>query len=470
MTTSSLPLTTGSHSFPKPLTIALLLASSIVITSCSSSRLDPRTSPADMPDAPESNSTSSGASDPAAANAAVMARIRQLVPTVSRLRELPALGEIAGTTIDRPAMLRLLTDQMHDQVPAEAVRGEGDFLSSFGFLPDQFDYEHAFMDMLESELAGFYDPGRKTLFVMSDMVGAEAEVTLVHELVHALQDQHYDIGSRLAYRPDSSDAVSASQALAEGDATSAMLDYSFRGAGQQAFQISDSELRFSLTSSMVMSPTMSSAPRIMRDSLVAPYVDGILFVHALRRMGGWRMVDEAWRNPPTTTSQLLHVEKWRAHQPAVTVSVPVEPPGGSWVTVHTDVYGEQGLRIALEEWMPRSPAARAAAGWGGDRAVVWRNHDDGVTVAAWRIRFERAGSDGGAEAKEAFDLVSSFWDPAVRHGGTVCRKAGTAGIIAITRLGRDVLLTAAPGSLDDKSPTGGCGRLGSWSSAVFAAP
>ena len=58
----------------------------------------------------------------------------------------------------------------------------------------------------------------------SDLGEDEAEATLAHELVHALQDQRWDLESRSRYRPGDGDRSEAVSALAEGDATSAMFD------------------------------------------------------------------------------------------------------------------------------------------------------------------------------------------------------------------------------------------------------
>ncbi len=381
------------------------------------------------------------------------------------MRRLPALQAVHGRVIDRPTMLRQVRRQVREQVPIEAIRGESAFLTAFGLIPASFDYEAGVYRLIESQLAGYYDPDQKTMFLMGDLAPDEAEVTLAHELVHALQDQHYDLGPRLAYRKDANDAQAAIHALAEGDATSLMIDYSLARSGVSATRIPDRRLRLEIVAGMAMSPDMSAFPRVLRDSLLAPYVDGVLFVHALRRRGGWAAVDRAWRHPPTTTEQVLHVDKFDAHEPAMDVAVPRAPLQGAWQVRHTEVYGEQGLRIAMEEWMPRPVAVDAAAGWGGDRAAVFTQRDSGITVAGWSIRFDTGSQRPDSEAVDAFEAIASAWGKPPSR--TLCHTVG-AQRLAAARIGRDLALVAAPTSLVGEKPrlAWPCSRLSRWAATV----
>jgi hypothetical protein len=207
-----------------------------------------------------------------------------------------------------------------------------------------------------------------------------------------------------------------------------------------------------------------------------------VFVHGLRRRGigksgaddgGWSAVDEAWRAPPETTEQLLHLDKYDAKERPEDVPVP-RAPGPGWETAYDDVFGEEGLRIALEEWMPARTAASVARGWGGDRAVLFRQvgakpDANGVTgaqpggqptpvprtpgallAAAWLIRFDRGDKDPDMEAREAFKALaqSDAFKPrsgsARPPGATPCIERTALGPVSMTRAGRDLLLLAGP--------------------------
>jgi hypothetical protein len=394
-------------------------------------------------------------------------RVAALLYQVSALRELAANGPVHARVIDRTQMLEQVKRQVRTQVPPNAIRGESDFLSAFEFVPADFDYEAEVYRLIQSQIAGYYEPDEKVMFLMADLSDDEAEVTLAHELIHALQDQHYDLGPKLGYRADGNDEQSAFHCLAEGDATSLMLDYSLRRHGQVALAIPDDKLRLEIVTSMAVSPELASFPRVLRDSLVSPYVDGILFVHALRRRGGWAAVDAVWRNPPRTTEQVLHLDKLDAREPPEALPVPSAPLLGSgWHATHTDVYGEQGIRVALEEWMPRQVAARAAAGWAGDRSVVWTrgSSETRETAAAWHVRFdlaERAKSPN-REAEEAFGSVVEYWGAAPQRGAA-CRISPQGRAIAVSQRGRDLAFVATP-------PHAGCALAVRWAHGIVAGP
>lgn len=378
-------------------------------------------------------------------------RARKLVDSVlqrvSLLRELPALGPVQARVIDRATMLAQVRATVRTQIPPEAIRGESDFLKAFGFLPESFDYEAGVYRLIRSQLAGYYDPDVRVMFLMDDLAKDDQETTLAHELVHALQDQHYRLGPKLAFEPDGNDRQAAMQCVAEGDATSAMLDY-LLAPGQRVVDIPEDQLRAQMVATTASSPDLASFPHVLRASLVAPYIDGVLFVQRLRWRGGWKAVDAIWAALPTTSEQVLHLDKLDAREPAELVPVPSHAAlGGQWEAVHTDVYGEQGLRISLEDWMSPSAAAAAAKGWGGDHAVVLHRQGgvDTQSAAAWHIRFD-AGPTAAltdAEAVEAFGDIATSWGFSPTRAA-VCRTVQSGRHMAMIRQGRDLALVAGP--------------------------
>src|SRR5262249_57338089 len=133
---------------------------------------------------------------------------------------------------------------------------------------------------------------------------------------------------------DRSEAVSA---LAEGDATSAMFDVMIAdaapaaaAAGRSAVDMPDDVFIAQIRQGVASGPG-ADAPHVMRTSLAAPYVYGTPFVHALRRRGGWDAVNAAWDDAPTTREQILHVDKWLAHEAPIEASAPhVAAPRPGW--------------------------------------------------------------------------------------------------------------------------------------------
>jgi hypothetical protein len=248
------------------------------------------------------------------------------------------------------------------------------------------------------------------------------------------------------YVAGQSDRLAAFSSLAEGDATSAMADVlvSRASKGKTALDLPEDVFVEQVLGS-VSTGAAAKAPHIMRTSLVAPYIHGTLFVHALRRSGGWPAVDQAWRDLPTTTEQILHIEKWRAHE----AELQVDPPrfaslGAGFKVADEDTFGELGLRLAYEEWLGPAAAREAASGWGGDRTVLLTRGDE--SAFAVRVRFDGAND---ALAKKAFGLIARGIEASLGHAASktassVCIERAEQGPLAIARDGRDLLIVAGP--------------------------
>lgn len=368
---------------------------------------------------------------------------------VSRLRQLSPRAPVRVSMIDRATASRQIQEQTRRDLPAEAIDAEAKWLAAFGFIPADYDYEAQVYRLLTSQLAGYYDPTADRMYLLSDMSDSEQELTLSHELVHALQNQHFGLGKQLRYQPGNGDKTAALHGLAEGDATSAMLDYALLPFGKQATSLSLLQIRVQLAASMLFDSEFRSFPRFLRDSLLAPYVDGIALVHELRKMRGWELVNEVWQHAPDTTEQVLHIDKLLAREPAVEVRIAVGPLGDKWTLMQEESLGEQGLLIALEEWMVRNLAKKAASGWGGDRSAVWKNAS-GHVVAAWHVVFDKAMDDAAKvgkiaqerEAIEAMEALRGNWSLPQQNGA--CHRLADGRQIGAIQHGLSVVMVTEP--------------------------
>ncbi|HLK46359.1 MAG TPA: hypothetical protein VKT18_10230, partial [Acidimicrobiales bacterium] len=298
--------------------------------------------------------------------------VGKMLERVSHARGLKSKRAVPGVVLDRDALMAQVKSHVDREVPHDAISHEGLALQLLGFVPWRFDYEAATYALLEAQLAGFYEPADGTMYMAADLDDENASATLAHELVHALQDQYWDLAPHSKYEPGQDDKSSAFSALAEGDATSAMADILIGMAkpGSSALDLPDELFVQQVVGGMSAGAT-AKAPHYMRMGLVAPYIDGTLFVHALRRKGGWAAVNHAWERPPDTTEQVLHIEKWEKHEPALAVAAPTFGAlGAGWSEAQSDTYGELGVRLALGEWVGAGMAGPLSMGWGGDRGVL----------------------------------------------------------------------------------------------------
>jgi hypothetical protein len=453
------------------------LAFSLLLVACATDQA-PKTPERAAPPAPSAKSSAAPAVEPPAEYLAV---VDTALEQVAEARALPAKERVKGAIIGREELLERMKGEIFSQLEPELLEGSTEMLFALNTTRADFDYVKSLLALLGSQLAGFYDPREKKMYLLNDLGTSGEAATLFHELVHALQDQHYVLEPRMKWRPGRGDEVTALQALAEGDATSAMIDNMLAPQGQTALDINESLITagFGL---MEAAPALSEVPAILTRSLAAPYTDGLRFVHHLRRNGGWQAVDAAWTKTPTTTEQILHPEKYLAGEGSVTLPLPPAPPDGPATVRYEDVFGEQGLRLVFEEWVPLSTAAESATGWAGDRVAVFVAGEQ--RAVAIHVRFDDEVSAKRALAAVARGAASPELESTPDRGvatrvppevgeravksGRVCHERPLRGPFATVRKGRDLAVVLGPYRRGPGAPrsAGTCEQALRWAASV----
>jgi hypothetical protein len=253
--------------------------------------------------------------------------------------------------------------QLERQYPVARRRADEETLELLGLLEPGADLRSISGSLFGDQVAGFYNPRTKRLAVVRNASGGAplVEITLAHELTHALEDQHF--GLRDEDTPGVEDASSAYAALVEGSATAVMTEYAERYPGSVS-------LGDALTS-LLDSAGGTGLPPYIEASALFPYLRGEQFVDELRRVGGWRLVNAAYERPPSSTEQIIHPEKYlKVEQPdPVVLKVPLTAP---WRRVARGSVGEFDTSQLLQSRGP-AVAEDAAAGWGGGTYELWRN-------------------------------------------------------------------------------------------------
>lgn len=333
----------------------------------------------------------------------LLEHIQRVLEQAGTLRGLPPKRPVTGAVLTRPELLAALKAHVQREVPHEAIVREGNALKLAGVLDKQLDYETIMFRLLEEQLAGFYSPNDETMSLAGDLDEDMADATLIHELIHALQDQYFDLKPGSKYRPGQSDRSFAHSALAEGDATSAMTDF-MMGSGTQS--VPSEKVEAAMTAAMLTSMP-DFAPAVLQRSLVAPYVTGLRFVNAQRRKGGWDAVNAAWKAPPLTSEQILHTDKYEAHEPALEVPAPSATAfGPGYVREDDDSSGELGYQLVLESWLGHRRAAELARGWGGDRSAMLRESGSGAIAMIEHLRYD---ADMHPQALKLARAVGKAW-------------------------------------------------------------
>lgn len=350
---------------------------------------------------------------------ALIAQLEEIEAFVAEARGLDVLEPLNRVFPTRVDVQTYLQESIETQLTEELIAESEAFYQAFGFVEPGVDIVDVYLELIEDQIGGYYDPEDKSLntILMSggelgDSLPLLEQIIYAHEFVHALQDQHYSLES-LGYDDEAIDDIEtdrflAVQALVEGDATYMMNLYT-----------EDAVSRNPLAALGILGAVVGSGsatipegtPEILTEELFFPYNNGLTFVTALVSDGGYEAVDAAFNNLPVSTEQILHPQKYlTGEQPiSVTVGDPVASLGSDWSEALEETLGEFYLRAYLGQHLEREVANAAAAGWGGDRYRIYRQ--DGTGDLAWLLNLVW---DNEGEAEEFATLFPEFAD--VRYG------------------------------------------------------
>ena len=251
------------------------------------------------------------------------------------------------------------------------------------------------------------------------------------------------------------DAGSAAKALIEGDAMLVMIDYMLdhQQPGLDATQIPEvsGNMRAWSNHPLLRVMMMQSVPRYLSDNLTFSYIDGFDFVLALKQRGGWEAVNKAYADPPRSTEQILHPEKyWGERDLPVNVEIPdCADLLSDWKKIEENTLGEFNIRLLLDGYLAEHAAIRASAGWGGDRFALYRQNSSGQLLLIWQTVW-----DSKRDSAEFFRtcrqmLEKRYVPPAPAADSTATPSAPApkswqtptpAGIVSLERRGKAVIL------------------------------
>jgi hypothetical protein len=390
--------------------------------------------------------------------AELLARTDAVIQEVAQLRGLRAKKQMPREIVDRAELRRRLLAAAADPKIRSELAAEGIALARWGLIPRGTRYDQLMVDLLADQVAGYYDQATKTLVIAREASAdlETAELVLAHEVVHALQDHAFDLEA-LGHVPASEgDAALARRALVEGDGIAVMIELALARQGIDppwANRRIVADIARSLAgpddlersgAAPVDAGVLERAPLAVRAAMLFPYRAGFAFVAALREHEPWTAVDAAFKRPPRSTEQVLHVDKYFADEKpvAVTLAPPAELVGHD--VLHSTVWGELGFALFLRaHGIPAATAAQAAAGWGGDRVLTLRRTADTRSTPA-TIGLARFVWDSEADAIEAHEALVRALDRSliattVDHGDTRTRWLGVDGTLTTVERRDDVI-------------------------------
>jgi len=322
-------------------------------------------------------------------NPAVQTGLLRLRDQVADVREIDAKADIPTALLPAEVVEATLKSVLNIQQRQPELVNQAHGLATLGLIRPGFDLSRYAISRFADNAGGFFIPWQNVINVAGTTFGGVEGIVDAHQLAHALLDQRFDFSQWGLYpactRGD--DYCQARQALIEGDAaltTDRWLDQSAAKLNKDA-----------LPQYQALPPAANdpAAPSFVNRDVAFRNEYGRKFVEALYQRGSWAAVNKAYADPPISTEQIMHPDKYLAGEKPITVTaVPMpEAFGNDWQIIADEALGEWRTYQLLSEnideaaRLSEDTAQKAAAGWGGDHYRVYYDPqaDQSALVVEW---------------------------------------------------------------------------------------
>ena len=316
---------------------------------------------------------------------------------VARLRGEPIKQPVAKKFENQAFFRAYYQHLLEEQYPPQKKEAIEAAYVFFGFLPRGSDLIQYYLDSFMKVVQGLYDPKTKTLYIADWIQSGNQEETLAHELTHALQDQYFGLQAYLDMSSKSSlDEQFARAGVMEGEAVAISLNYSLEDRNTDFTRLVNIADWVRLSNMLEAEGKKAVGKKAALNEVISfPYVYGAAFLQKYVKAYGWQGMDYLFRDPPTSTHQLMHPESFfpRRQNP---VRVQVEDLSKTvldgYEQVWDDTMGEYGLLTLLSQYLPEEEARNAVKGWRGDRVQVYGEKSSHRLLALGYVIFDSESS------------------------------------------------------------------------------
>ncbi|MBP7215664.1 MAG: hypothetical protein KBA46_00060 [Candidatus Omnitrophica bacterium] len=346
-----------------------------------------------------------------AINATAQEGFNAIVKTRKReFKSKPTVEKVSQEQIQQNMNMTIQKEYGAQQLTADAK-----LLKRLGLLESEQDFGKDVLETMSKNIAGYYDTKTKKIYVsekvLSEFLPGLPSLTVMHEEIHALQDQYFDLEKlEELFRTQDGDHTLAQRSIVEGEATVLMYDAFFRAADPTNKSPRKVELRSFILDSMLSyskhSKTKESKPAIFLEVMLFPYVWGGQFIQHAVNTGGWEAVDRIYQDMPTSTEQIMHPEKYylaRDNPHKVTLPDCAVVAGTAWKEINRETLGEFTFYLVGKHFIDELSAKVMSEGWAGDECVLLENQQ---TQALLLVSSSRWDSQRDAEEfKDAYQKI-----------------------------------------------------------------
>jgi hypothetical protein len=319
----------------------------------------------------------------------------EVLTEMSRLLDLPIKEPLKKSLRSKQEIRDYLVREEEDDKDAPQRYADDKALEAFGLIPKDFPLDSFLLDVLTDQVAGLYDAKTKEFYIADWIPIDEQKEVMAHELTHALEDQSFHIDPWIKAARPNDDAELARDAVSEGSALAAMMDYGLRDQKVGVRDIPDVTpvLRNGALGEMDKDANLKDAPRIIRDELIFPYLAGTTFSQQfLKANSGWPDLKKIFDNPPVSTQQIIHPNLYLAGVKPFPVTLPAwkDVVPANWKLLEENVLGEFCLSEVLTQFLGQDRATTVSAAWAGDRYAVFEEEKTKRIPLVLRLHLDNA--------------------------------------------------------------------------------
>lgn len=327
------------------------------------------------------------------------AEVNDIVDFVEQSRGLKYKTPPVVTFEDDTAFEAKLLKDFDEEIPD--IEKQGVSLRALGLVPADTDLVATTKSMLGAGVVGFYDPESKELYVRGSELTPYVKTVVAHELVHALDDQHFNL-DRKEMDKATDETGYAFTVLTEGSAK--YVEEAYR----DQMSASDQESVFE-EENAPPDPRLLAIPEAMIKMIWAPYAQGPELIASQVDSTSMTRVDKAFADPPVSSEQVMTPEKYASDDKPVTVAKPTLPQGAKEVEAGTFGQFMTSLLLADASEFEIVDPNPAVENWAGDQYVSYTDSDDRECIkvdtkmdsASDAAQLESALSDWAAQAPDA---------------------------------------------------------------------
>ncbi len=310
----------------------------------------------------------------------------EVLEQMSEITGLKLRSPLKKTLRSRDEIRAYVIRQMDEEKKPAERYAEARSAEAFGLIPKGFDLDSFMVELLTEQIAGLYDPKAHEFYIADWTPVADQRMVMAHELTHALEDQHFQIEAWAKAARPNDDAELAREAVLEGSAMAAMIDYLLLGTGRSVQDLPEIDPSV-LVGDMGSTPSLKKAPPFLKDALIFPYFGGLTFSAAILKPAGWSGISAVFARPPVSTQQIMHPGLYSSGKVPTQVSLPAIEKllGANWSKLEENLMGEFGWKEVLKQFLGEDRAKTLSAAWDGDRYAVFEQKETKRLVLVTRL-------------------------------------------------------------------------------------